>query len=213
MRPTTIRLDEATLSALDSEYGQYGYSDRSDYIRAIIEHRDPPFENTPTTLDYDYATTDDYERLRERVADLEGRIADVEAADSFGGLNQQTDSDDAESLVKPDAAPDAREQPQRQTETPTPDVPETVPQRIDDADASAAIAAAVDYIEDHGSATMRDLVSDVMPDHDCGYEVPALSPGERYRGSWWRKIVRPGLEDHPAITKPRPGQSEWRSRD
>jgi hypothetical protein len=97
MRPTTIRLDEATLSALDSEYVDYGYSDRSDYIRAIIEARDPPVAETATS---DYATTDDYERLRERVAEIEERVADLEAADSSGGLNQQTGSGDADSLVK-----------------------------------------------------------------------------------------------------------------
>lgn len=78
MRPTTLRLPEDTLAALDSEYGEYGYRDRSEYVRAIIEHRDPPYADTETTRDYARVTTDDYERLRQRVADLEGRLDDLE---------------------------------------------------------------------------------------------------------------------------------------
>jgi len=78
MRPTTLRLPEDTLDALDSEYREYGYRDRSEYVRAIIEHRDPPYADTQTTTDYARMTTDDYERLRQRVADLESRIEDLE---------------------------------------------------------------------------------------------------------------------------------------
>jgi len=74
MDPTTIRLPADTLAALDSEYSDYGYSTRADYIRAIIEHRDPPYADTPTTSDYERPTTADYERLRERVAALEETV-------------------------------------------------------------------------------------------------------------------------------------------
>jgi len=77
MDPTTIRLPEDTLADLDSEYSDYGYSARSDYIRDIIEHRDPPFETTETTDDYARPTTDDYERLRDRVDELEERLDEI----------------------------------------------------------------------------------------------------------------------------------------
>lgn len=83
MDPTTIRLPATTLADLDSEYADYGYDSRSDYIRAIIEARDPPPATTGTTSDYDGPTTADYERLRDRVAELEGRVADLEPADDI----------------------------------------------------------------------------------------------------------------------------------
>ena len=81
MPPTTIRLPEDTLEQLDAEYADYGYGSRSDYIRAIIEHREPPFADTSTTGDYGLPTTEDYNRLRERVDQLEDRLADLETDD------------------------------------------------------------------------------------------------------------------------------------
>lgn len=98
MDPTTIRLPEDTLADLDSEYADYGYSARSDYIRDIIEHRDPPFETTETTSDYAQPTTDDYERLRDRVDELEERLDEM-----VDNLNQQNGGSDVASLVKTDS--------------------------------------------------------------------------------------------------------------
>jgi hypothetical protein len=85
MEPTTIRLPATTLADLDSEYADYGYSSRSDYIRAIIEARDPPPATTEATGDYGRPTTADYERLRDRVAELEDRVADLDPAADMAG--------------------------------------------------------------------------------------------------------------------------------
>lgn len=74
----------------------------------------------------------------------------------------------------------------------------------------AAVDAAAEYIREHGSATMRELVADVMPAHPVGYDVPDLSPGDRYRGAWWRKVVKPGLEAREDVEKPPRGGSKWR---
>lgn len=61
---------------------------------------------------------------------------------------------------------------------------------------------------------MRGLVADVMPAHPVGYDVPELEPGERYRGGWWRLVVKPGLEALPDVEAPPRGASDWRcSRD
>jgi|GEM_PF-5072884 len=90
MKPTTIRLPADTLEALDSEYGEYGYGDRSEYIRAIIEHRDPPFETTATTNVADRPTTEDYQRLRDRVDELEARLDDLEGGSLVQSANQES---------------------------------------------------------------------------------------------------------------------------
>lgn len=76
----------------------------------------------------------------------------------------------------------------------------------------AAVLAAAEYIRAEGGAMMRELVQEVGLDagHDCGYDLPDLEPGERYRGGWWRSIVRPGLEALPDVEPPAPGGSEWK---
>jgi hypothetical protein len=90
-------------------------------------------------------------------------------------------------------------------------LPDTLPDRIDEIDAREAIEAAVRFIEQQNGATMREIVPAVGQEHDLGYDVPSEIPeGERYRAAFWRKCLRPGLENHPNIQKPDPGQSEWR---
>jgi len=65
-----------------------------------------------------------------------------------------------------------------------------------------------------GAASMREIVAAVHPDHPLGYDVDAalakVEAGERYRGAWWRRIVKPGLETFDDVEKPARGASEWR---
>jgi hypothetical protein len=91
-------------------------------------------------------------------------------------------------------------------------IPESKPNRIPDQDAGDAITAAVEYIQETGGASMREIVRTVMPEHPLGYDVPELEQGERYRGSWWRKVVKPGLEEHPEIRAPKQHESLWRAK-
>jgi len=72
-----------------------------------------------------------------------------------------------------------------------------------------AIFGARGYLQGEGPAPAREIVMNVMPDHPLGYDVPDLKPGDRYRGSWWRNIVKPGLEALPGVEKPA-GGGEWR---
>lgn len=73
-----------------------------------------------------------------------------------------------------------------------------------------AVRAAYEYLRVNGTASMREFVTEVMPDHPLGYDVPELEPGERYRGSWWRKVVKPGLNAIPDVETPPRGGSDWR---
>jgi hypothetical protein len=85
-----------------------------------------------------------------------------------------------------------------------------------DADAAGdAVAAAVNELRERGSATKGELVSAVMPAHDLGYDSQAAveqvaTSGERYRGAWWRRVVKPALEQDDRVEKPSGGRSEWR---
>ncbi|RLM87896.1 winged helix-turn-helix domain-containing protein [Haloarcula sp. Atlit-7R] len=72
-----------------------------------------------------------------------------------------------------------------------------------------AVRAAYEYLQREGSGTMREFVREVMPEHPVGYDVPDLEPGERYRGAWWRKVVKPGLAAIPDVESPPRGASDW----
>jgi hypothetical protein len=88
------------------------------------------------------------------------------------------------------------------------------PAGVDHDEAADAIYAAHDFIRDHDGATMREIVLAVSPDHPLKYgAVEELEEGKRYRGSWWRKVVKPGLSELPGVKKPGPGESEWRVVD
>lgn len=78
-------------------------------------------------------------------------------------------------------------------------------------DCIAAINAVVSYLGEHGPASMREIVVDVMPEFPLGYDVPELKEGERYRGSWWRGVIKPGLEADDDVKKPPKGGSKWSS--
>ena len=76
-----------------------------------------------------------------------------------------------------------------------------------------AITAAQSYLQTEGPATMREIVAAVHPEYPLGYDVDAaiakVEAGERYRGAWWRRIVKPGLQAAEDVRSPSPGQSEW----
>jgi hypothetical protein len=88
------------------------------------------------------------------------------------------------------------------------------PQGVDRDAALAAIEAAVAYVREEHEATKQEIVRAVMPDHELKYDYAGvaakLDAGDRYRGAWWRKVVKRGLEATPEIAKPKPGHSEWR---
>jgi hypothetical protein len=83
----------------------------------------------------------------------------------------------------------------------------------DRGDCEAAIYAARDSLRDDGPASMRELVAQIMPAHPVGYEIPEIEDGEllkdRYRGAWWRAVVKPGLQALPTIESP-VGGGKWR---
>ena len=92
-----------------------------------------------------------------------------------------------------------------------------LPSTVDRDAAREAILAAREYLKNHGTATKVDFVRGVIRDHPLGYNPDAalakIEAGERYRGAWWRKVVKPGLEALDGVTKPPKGASEWRAAE
>ena len=71
----------------------------------------------------------------------------------------------------------------------------------------------LDSISKSSARRPCEIVAAVHPDHALGYDVDAalakVEAGERYRGAWWRRIVKPGLETFEDVEKPARGASEW----
>lgn len=122
----------------------------------------------------------DYEALVERIGELEQRVDSTPSEKAPGGPR--------EAPLESVDFPSGRDRPA----------------------CEAATLAARDHIRENGGATMRDLVREVMPDHSLGYDVPDLESGDRFRGAWWRRVVKPGLEALPDVQAPARGASEWR---
>lgn len=93
------------------------------------------------------------------------------------------------------------------------DANDDLPSDIDTDDAVAAVSAVVEFLEREGSATMREIVAATVEAHPLKYDpetaLEKVDSGARYRGSWWRKAIKPSLEAHPDVEKPDKGASNW----
>ncbi|MFC5973813.1 hypothetical protein ACFPYI_21010 [Halomarina salina] len=72
----------------------------------------------------------------------------------------------------------------------------------------AAVLAVREYLREHGPTSRADLVDQVMPKHTVGYDVPDPERESRYRGGWWRSVVKPALEEYEDVEKPK-GGGRW----
>jgi hypothetical protein len=70
------------------------------------------------------------------------------------------------------------------------------------ANCAQVVTKCVDYLDElceDETASSRDIVMAIMPDHPLGYDVPDLKLGERPEVAWWQKIVKTGLKAHPNV--------------
>ena len=123
-----------------------------------------------------------------------GRIREYIEADHDGRLTiTRPPTDDTTPAPTPDEAPHA-DAPASSSSADV-DVLDAmdIPQGKDPEACRDALYAVRDYLEEHGPASRREIVTAVMPDHPLGYDVPDLETGDRFRGAWWRRIIQPGL--------------------
>jgi hypothetical protein len=160
-----------------------------------------------------------YEGLYELVDDpaSASRARDErEPSDGTGELGDESTEEDDHA----DGAEELRETEPAETDEGGGELPDEgldaveFPGSVDAEAARTAVLHARDYIRDHGGATKKEIVRDLMPEHPLGYDVDGalakIEAGERYRGAWWRKVVKPGLEALDEVAKPTGGRSEWR---
>jgi hypothetical protein len=92
-----------------------------------------------------------------------------------------------------------------------------LPSTVDPADARETIHTAREFLREAGPATKAAIVREIMPTHPLGYDaddaLAKIDAGDRYRGAWWRRVVKPGLEALPDVSKPPAGASEWKATE
>lgn len=157
-----------------------------------------------------YCDDDIWEEWKETVPrnkSLEQRLIELIKADTEGGVpgaGRITVSDDTSSSPKLEVKESG----------PFADI--DYPSGVDDDEARAAIDASRTFIEREGPATKSEIVRAVMPDHELKYNsaeaIEKLDGGERYRGAWWRRVIKPGLEALEDVEKPTGGNRDWRVR-
>ena len=92
-----------------------------------------------------------------------------------------------------------------------------LPSTVDPDAARGAVLAAREYLIKHGPAAKADFVRGVMREHPLGYDPDAalakIEAGERFRGAWWRRVIKPGLKAIDGVEKPPRGASEWKATE
>jgi len=131
----------------------------------------------------DDETWADWKETVPRSKSLEQRIIELIEADRDGRVR---DAD--ESTAGGQTAADAEREP-RPSEPQEIVVPESVPERIPEADARAAIAATLELVASNGGIQRSAIIEQIAPEHPLGYDD--IGP----RGAWWRKVIRPALEE------------------
>lgn len=218
------------LDRIEDELAEYFAPERrdADILAAVQTHAPAVASEVAEELDMSRRAAD--YRLRrlfwaERVAkkQIRGTFVWYLPEDSTPpSLPPSVDTDRQETSSKPPRET-VEKYPQEPDTKPSQEPVESVPQNtditaLDEVDfpsgrdreqCEAAVLAARDYLREHGPSSMREIVMEVMEEHPVGYDVPELETGDRYRGAWWRKVVKPGLEALSDVTAPDPGASNW----
>lgn len=208
MEVLTIRVDPNTVEALDEEYSQYGYSNRAEYIRAILDDRERIRENTEENT------------LEERVDDLEARVAELEQRETptVDGDQEDVGEPDPVDVGEPDPVDvddrdrvDHSEDPLR----------ERMRDALADVDVPGRKAAvektrrdAVMYawerLREQGTAETQELANATFgafwDDDDLGYSVSSRYPGYQL----WDSAVRDALKQLPGVEAPGRRGNEYR---
>lgn len=142
-----------------------------------------------------------------RSQSLEERLIELIEADTDGRVSPPTDSDGGTADVEPRTEPadtpaDSKPPHGRENGNDSSAVPADLPNRVDRQDAQDTFERVREFLRSDGPASTREIVAAVMPEYPLGYDVPELVDGElvdRYRGAWWRKVVKPSLDASAAI--------------
>lgn len=216
MEIVTLRIEENTLGALDDEKSQHGFSNRTEYIRFLIENRDVIVSNT-------LAVDDD---VQERLDELEQRVDDLESSDEQDPrASLPEDPSDIEMAVDDEPHFELRldDDPRdhdRADQGGDPTRQEML-DVLDDLDVPGrktateyarreAIQYAWDRLREEQTMASSELANDVFgqffKNEDLGYKTSSRYPGY----GLWDNCVRDALKELPGVEDPGRRGNEWR---
>lgn len=201
----TVRVDDSTKQELDSEYGDYGFDDRSDYIRHLLEHRDVIMDGAPSEA-----------TMGNRLDDLEAELSDVKAAmrvfHPVGAPERGNhDIELGEGVEHSAFGPGPGEPTPREREA-AESAPAPRVESVDDLDIRgqgevvearrAALQAVYERLQQLGEASKRELLEVVEPD----------AVGYKDVDSFWSNVIggRDTLSQLPGVEPPVAGGRTWR---
>lgn len=200
MEPNTIRLPANTWKVLEEEASEYGFRNRSEYIRHLIEHREAILENTSANTN----------RIRGRLDDLEARLAEVEAtvaSNDAEAPSERATGGEQEPEPEPTSPPsdDAGEQADAGGLDDLLDDwrPGRTPGERREA-MRAAGRAAVELLRADGGPLQRAEFEDLWEQ----YPVPDQAPPDE-NDTYWRKSLRPALQAAIEAGLARQAQGSW----
>lgn len=201
MEPNTIRLPPNTWGALEDEASEYGFRNRSEYIRHLIEHREAILENT----------LENTNRIRDRLDELEERLAEVEAtvaSDNAEPPSERAAGGERELDPKPTPTPQERDASEQANADMLGDLlsdwrPGRGPGKRREA-MRAAGRAAVEMLRADGGPLQRGDFEDLWAE----YPVPDQSPPDE-NDTYWRKSLRPGLQAAIEAGLARQAEGSW----
>jgi len=142
-----------------------------------------------------------------RSKSLEERIIELIEADTEGRVREEGEAERASSQT---TVPETSTEVEARGEGALSAL--SFPSGVDHEEGVEAILAARDYLREQGPAAMKEIVTNVGPEHPLKYDLPKeIETGERHRGAWWRRVVKPGLEVLDDVEAPNTneGETDW----
>lgn len=210
MKPTTIRLPEELLDRLDEEAREHDFTNRTEYLRYIIDNRELVVSIAlEQRKDRVRSLADRVEELEDRIEDLETEQAETTASglgtveaveDLFAGSPDENDDGETVELDDEELEPISTDL-ELPDEDPEPlelrdPGPQAIQQRVSRLEffaptreirreREAAVAAAWRELVEHGERSREEFEATVFGDHTATFSTFA---------GWYDRLLEPALE-------------------
>jgi len=217
MHPITLRLPTDLLSELDEEADEAGFSNRSEYIRHLLQNRKDASElfaseGESITSEHDSGTdvvdtvdelSGDLTEMEDRVDALEETVEQIQS-EMIQTVDTPEESDSTESTAPDDEPQDEESNPEDiahahefdalndwlHTDGPDSD------------DAQAVLRDAARILTDQGPLSVSDLREQLFDLHPDAYSSPE---------TLWKSTVQRLYEEAPGFSKPKYGMYDFKS--
>jgi len=222
MEVLTLRVEENTLEALEDEYSQEGFGNRTEYIRWIIDHRDVIRENTQENTQSGEDLCDRLDTLEQRVDKLEDEQQSTDprprdqhqTEDIVEAFDQEDLVDEADREIVVDGRRDDQDADQLREEMIEVLDDVAIPGRKAAVERTRreAVISAWDRLREEENMKTGELANDIFGQF-FDNEYLGYSTSSRYPGyGLWDNCIRDALQELPGVESPGRRGNKWRFR-